>query len=153
MRRAREIIDGKLYMASHPAKWPEGKLDWMRENVDAVVVLAKREDPELDQLMADGALTYWHCPVVDSHKDIAPEIPEQVVPWVVQAIRGGSRVLVCCLAGRSRSGITCGLVLRELEDLTGEEAIEKLRERRPGAIKREGPEAWLRALPRPSEQT
>lgn len=141
MRRAREIIPGKLYMGSHPAKWPEGRDDWLAENVGAVVTLAKR-DPGIDI----PTVTSWHYPVKDGNS-IDPRIPEQVVPWITQCVRGGVPVLVCCLAGRSRSGATAALVVRELTGMSGSEALDYVRERRPNAVKRDGPEAELRALP------
>lgn len=149
MRRAKEIIPGKLYMGSHPAKWPKGKLKWMQENVDLVVVLAARPDPELEQ---NADFEYWHFPVPDSHKRVDPQIYETVVPTIVDWIRGGKTVLVCCLAGRSRSGATATLVVRELLGLSGSEALDYVRAegRRPGAVKRELPEAELRALPAPA---
>jgi hypothetical protein len=146
--RAKTIIDGLLYMGSTPAKWsPREERDrWLSENVDHLVVLCNRE-PEVD--LPD--VEVLHMPLVDSHKTVDPRIPQVVVPNVVGWLTQGEPTLVTCLAGRSRSGITCGLALRELYDLTGEEALEKLRAGRPRAIKREGPEAWFKALPRPSE--
>ena len=108
MRRAREILPGKLYMGSHPAKWPEGRDEWLKEHVDLVVVLAAR-DPEIPD---DLGVTVWHTPVPDSHKAVASAIPEVVVPTVVEWINAGKTVLVCCLAGRSRSGACATLVVR-----------------------------------------
>lgn len=145
MKRAKEIIPGRLYQGSHPAKWPEGKIDWIKENIDLVVLLAAREDPDQPALEAAG-VTYWHFPVVDSHKTVDHRIPKEVVPVVVDWLHAGKRVLVCCLAGRSRSGATNALVLRQMYGLTGYVALERLRQRRPKAVKREGPEAFIRSL-------
>lgn len=151
--RAREIIaPGLLYMGSTPAKWrPADERDsWIRENVRHLFVLCNRPPDLGDEAYADGDTEVYHMPVVDSHKTVAPAIPQVVVPMVVEKLKKKEPVLVTCLAGRSRSGMACALALRELYDLTGEEALERLRQGRPRAIKREGPERWLRALPRPS---
>jgi len=148
MARPKEIVDGVLWMSSSPGKWePREKRDaWLRDNgIEHVVALCNR-DPETQGVVPDTV----HAPVVDSHKTVAGAIPRSIAPTVAQWVRDGEPTLVSCLAGRSRSGITCGLVLRELYDLSGEEALELLRDRRPRAIKREGPEAWFSALPRPS---
>lgn len=147
MRRAKEILPGVLFQGSHPAKWPAGRDEWLKENIDLVVVLAKR-DPEI---YVEG-VEVWHIPVVDSHKTVDSRIPDSVVPVVLNWIRSGKRVLVCCLAGRSRSGACNVLVVRELKNLTGSEALDFVREKRPKAVKREGPEAYLRALPAPNPE-
>lgn len=144
--RAKEIIPGLLYMGSTPSKWkPREKRDeWLREHVKHVVALCRR-DPDVD---IEG-INVVHAPLVDSHVGVDERIPEHIVPWVLDRVRAGEPVLVSCLAGRSRSGITCGLVLREYYRVTGEEALRILRERRPNAIKREKPADWLRSLGAP----
>lgn len=154
MARPKEIIDGLLYMSSSPGKWrPVDKRDeWLEEHgIKHVVALCNRS-PEVLDVSHGGSIDVMHLPVVDSHKTVDPRIPQYVLPHVLQWVRDGEPTLVSCLAGRSRSGITCGLVLRGLYDLSGAEALEKLRERRPNAIKREGPARWLSALPRPSDE-
>lgn len=151
MRRANEILPGVLYQASHPKKWPEGKVAWMNENVDLVIVLAGQPDVELDELAAAEQLnfTYWHFPVVDSHKTVDERIGETVVPAIADWIRAGKRVLVCCLAGRSRSGAASTLAVRELYNVSGADALAYVRTKRKNAVKREGPTAYLNSLERP----
>lgn len=164
MRRAKEILpkghvegSGALYQAVTPDKWPDGKMEWLAENVDLIVVLCNRGDAELAALTDDNehGLTYWHLPVPDSHKTVDGTIVEHVVPTLVNWILSGKSVLVCCLAGRSRSGATAALTVRELYNVTGSEALDYARTRRPNSVKREGPEAFIRALekPRPGEDS
>lgn len=150
--RAHEVIHDRLWMSASPAKWRPGKFKQFVQAYDIkhVVALCNRP-PYAEGDDWDDGVDVWHLPLVDSHKTVDPQIPQVVVPKVVGWLRAGERTLVSCLAGRSRSGITCGLAIRELFDLTGEQALEQLRAGRPRAIKREGPEAWLRSLPAPSE--
>lgn len=161
MRRAKEILpkdhvegSGALYQAVTPDKWPGGKMEWLAENVDLVVVLCNRGDQELAALTDDNehGLTYWHLPVPDSHKTVDATIVETVVPAVVDWVQSGKSVLVCCLAGRSRSGATVALAVRDLYNVTGSEALDYARTRRPNSVKREGPEAFIRALEKPRPQ-
>lgn len=153
MSRAHRVVDdprvAALYMSSTPAKWKPGTFEEFVKEADILHVVALcNRPPGGSEILAD----VWHLPVVDSHKTVDPRIPDEVVPKVVDWLRRGEPTLVSCLAGRSRSGIACGLVIRQLFDLNGEEALDELRDRRPRAIKREGPEAWLKSLPRPSEE-
>lgn len=152
MSRAHEVVHDRLWMSATPAKWRPGTFDAFLhdQHIEHVVALCNRP-PTSEGWEGTGFTTIHHMPVKDSHKTVAPEIPQVVVPKVVSWVRAGERTLVSCLVGRSRSGITCGLVIRELFGLTGEQALEQLRAGRPNAIKREGPEAWLRSLPSPSE--
>jgi hypothetical protein len=152
--RAHEVIHDALWMSATPAKWRPGAFEDFVYDHDIKHVVALCNRPPTDAsfgLHLDAPIDVRHCPVVDSHKTVAPEIPQVIVPWVVDWVRKRERTLVSCLAGRSRSGMTCALVIREVFDLSGEQALEQLRAGRPRAIKREGPEAWLKALPAPSE--
>jgi protein-tyrosine phosphatase len=147
MGRAKEIIPGLLWMSSHPDKWRprSSKVEWLVANVRHVVLLANRPDPELEVGIA--GVHYWHFPVVDSHIDVDPRISLEVVPQVINWIRDNEPVLVSCLVGRSRSGMTCALVAKEYFNLSGADALTYLREKRPLAIKRDRPAQWLAALP------
>lgn len=137
-------------MSRHPYKWrPRNKkLEWLRANVDHVVVLARATDSDLESGLPEMP-EYHHWEMVDSHVDVDDRIPSMVVPQVAGWLRDGERVLVSCLMGRSRSGMTAALVVREYYGMTGEQALDYVRERRPNAIKRERPEAWIRGLGRP----
>lgn len=151
MSRAHEVIHDRLWMSASPAKWRPGKFDEFLDahDIKHVVALCKRPPVEVDGRGLYRGVDVMHVVCVDSHKTVDPKIPQYVVPHVVQWVRDGERTLVSCLAGRSRSGIACGLAIRELFGLNGSQTLEQLRAGRPNAIKREGPEAWLRALPAP----
>ena len=56
---------------------------------------------------------------------------------VADAVREGKNVLVTCAAGLNRSGLVTALALRELFGKPGEDAVARVRERRPGALTNE----------------
>jgi protein-tyrosine phosphatase len=56
---------------------------------------------------------------------------------------------VHCTFGRNRSGLIASLVVRELLDLPGEDAMHYVQERRDGTVNNETFAAWLRSLPAP----
>ena len=150
MSRAHEVIHDRLWMSATPAKWKPGTFEaFIDEHRIRHVVALCNTAPVPWSSYNDCAI--WHYPVKDSHKTVDPRIVQEVVPRVKHWVQHDERTLVSCLVGRSRSGITCGLVIRDFFDLDGEQALEQLRAGRPNAIKREGPEAWFKALPAPSE--
>jgi protein-tyrosine phosphatase len=48
---------------------------------------------------------------------------------VLEALRQDAKVLVHCTGGLNRSGLVMALIVAMLEEISGEEAIELLRER------------------------
>lgn len=144
--RAKTIVPGLLHMSSHPAKWKrDEKLAWIGRNVNHVFVLARLDDPELRSLTA---VTYHHVQLVDGHKALDQKA-YAVAAEVANLMRAGEPCLVACLVGRSRSGAVCTLAVRDYFNVTGTKALDQVRFCRPGAVKREGPEAELRSLPKP----
>lgn len=149
MRIPKTIVPGLLYMSRHPAKWAgAGKLAWLRENVRHVLVLARMDDPELRELEEDGGPQYWHVATSDGAKRLDSRL-YSLAKDVARRMRAGEPVLVACLVGRNRSGATCTLAVREFYNVTGSAALDYVRSRRPGAVKRRGPEDELRSLSKP----
>lgn len=149
VRRVKEILPGQLYVSSVPSKWKdrEAKVLWLQQNVKHVVVLCNRSDEDLDAGIP--GVGYLHYVVHDGHKALDQRLIDYVVPQVVAWVNAGEPTLVCCLAGRSRSGATVTLVVREVLNLSGAEALTYVRERRPNAVKRQGPMDQIVALPKP----
>jgi hypothetical protein len=66
-------------------------------------------------------------------------------------IRGGQKVLAHCTMGFNRSALLAGLILTEL-GYDGQSALERVRERRPGALFNERFATYLASLPaKPSQ--
>ena len=64
-------------------------------------------------------------------------------------VRAGHRVLSHCGMGFNRSALVAGIILHEL-GMPGPTVVERLRERRPGALFNENFAAYLSSLPRNS---
>jgi protein-tyrosine phosphatase len=63
------------------------------------------------------------------------ELAEMVkeAQWVLERLQDGQRVLVHCSAGLNRSTAICCAVLMQLENLSAEAALDRVREYRPWA--------------------
>jgi protein-tyrosine phosphatase len=61
-------------------------------------------------------------------------------------VRSGQKVLAHCSMGFNRSALVAGLILTEL-GFEGAAAVERLRERRPGALYNERFAAYLASIP------
>ena len=115
--------------------------------VGTVVGLAPRaENPALRELAAAGAIEYVHWPIPDG-KIHGPVANRLLLLAAALARRVG--VAVHCRAGRNRSGLLVALIVRERLGLTGRDAMELVRERRPRALANEDFAAWLDRLPAP----
>jgi hypothetical protein len=62
-------------------------------------------------------------------------------------VRGGSSVVVMCERGMNRSGLVTALIVRELEGLSGADAVALVRARRAGALKNLDFVNYLETLP------
>jgi hypothetical protein len=56
---------------------------------------------------------------------------EQEANWVVERLRAGQKVLVHCVAGMNRSATVCCAVVMQLEGLSAEQALLRVREHHP----------------------
>jgi protein-tyrosine phosphatase len=91
--------------------------------------------PEADEEVAVVVDRYVHHPFGDNsqfahHVPALEGIAREAVGW----IRAGHGVLAHCAYGVNRSGFVNALIIRELEQCTGREALAKLRARRKGAV-------------------
>ena len=95
-----------------------------------------------------GGILYLYFPFQD---DALPDadVLAASAEYVSQLVRAGRRVLVHCGLGLNRSPLLAGLVLHQL-GWSGEDAVARLRERRPGALYNELYCDYLRALGAPT---
>jgi len=77
---------------------------------------------------------YIYFPITDDNEE-EPPMPRlrAIARLSASLIREGHRVLSHCGMGFNRSAFVAGLILMEL-GMPGSEAVERLRERRPGAL-------------------
>ena len=119
--------------------------DWTGIDEHAISVVVDLEGA-LDSGIptGDGTRMYLYYPFAD---DSVPD-PSMVGPlsaFLATLYRGGHRVLVHCRMGLNRSPLVAGVVLHHL-GWSGRDAVERLRERRPGALFNEHYSAYLERL-------
>lgn len=134
-----------------PGLWQAGcpvDFDWVRSTGIGLVVDVADPDQVHDQ--ADvAALHYVKQPLTD-----AAEVPDEdllggLVSTVVDAVRGGTTVLVHCGFGKNRSGLVVALAVRQLLGVDGATALEHVRARRTRAVNNETFAAYVEGLPAP----
>ena len=122
------IIEEKLAGSAIPTSKEE--IDWVKqEGVKSIVTI--REDPLEDEWIKD--VNYLH---VHSNDMGIPEFSDLVnsVDFIHQRITNDEPVMVHCLAGLGRTGTILACYLIKYEDLTADDAIEKVRRERHGSI-------------------
>jgi atypical dual specificity phosphatase len=121
------------------------QLAWLRrEGVDILVTLT--EEP-LPRTWVDAAgLLSVHVPVPDMDVPAVDQI-EQVISVIDKAKAAGMGVAVHCLAGRGRTGTVLAAYFVH-RGLSAREAIQKVRDLRPGSIEVPEQEDAIRAFER-----
>jgi len=138
-----EILPGVLYQsAEFPKITIKEKLSILETyGIDIVVNLYKNPDEELE----DRIYRYIYFPMSDG-KVINQDICK-FSNYVAKKIVNGHAVLTHCHAGRNRSGFFNALVVRKVLKISGEQALEYVRRKRPRAIDNIYFEEYLRKLP------
>ena len=120
-------------------------LDFIVHTFGAIVALVDFYDLEYDlnKIKCLG-LEVLHYPIPELS---APSLIElhKIVSFIVNCVERGRRVLVHCLAGYGRSGTIAAGYLAYRYGLSGDEAILRVRDQRPGAIETFSQEAVVKA--------
>ena len=129
-----EVVPG-LYIGSHPE--PEDPFDF-----GATVVVSLTSGTSARSVPRHGVLIHW--PIKDGPIP-PPEILDAVAAFVDTCVRFGSAVYVHCQAGMNRSALVVARTLMR-QGMSGQEAVDLVRERRKGALGDEYAE-WLLSNP------
>jgi protein-tyrosine phosphatase len=131
--------DGRLFIAPALDCWDTPAAS----RVDVVIDL----EGGLDACIPTGDCLYVYCPIVDDDQQLPPMgTLRALARMAASLIRDGHVVLSHCGMGFNRSAFVAALILVEL-GMSGGEAVERVRARRPGALYNPLFEEWLRQQP------
>ena len=98
--------------------------------------------------MRPNGCLYVYFPIFDEQLPDRHKL-DAVVNLGAHLVGSGRRVLSHCGMGFNRSALVAGLILNRL-GMPGNQVVERLRERRPGALFNEVFAAYLLSLPVPT---
>jgi len=133
------IYPGRLAASGFPSsknqiRWAEGR------GVNSVLTLTETALPV--EWFSGESAKVKQIPM-DDHKPPSLELLDELASYIEDEVEGGRTLLVHCLAGKGRTGTALAAYLVKKEGMSAADAIEFLRERRPGSVER-GQETSLR---------
>ncbi|WKT58489.1 dual specificity protein phosphatase 23 [Candidatus Nitrosotenuis chungbukensis] len=122
------LIENKLAGCGMPTSFEE--MNWIRnQGVKSIVTMTEESLPNswLDEI------EYLHVPTEDL---TAPDLEkiDSAVDYIDERIKNKEPVMVHCAAGIGRTGTILASYLIKYQKMTAKDAIEKLRNERPGSV-------------------
>jgi atypical dual specificity phosphatase len=124
------VVEGKLAGCGLPVT--EGEFGWVvGQGIRSIVTV--REIALPSDWFNGGDIDYLHLAIEDFG---APNMEElvQAVDFIDQQISSGRPVMVHCAAGKGRTGAVLAAYLVKKQNLTADQAIERVRGMRPGSV-------------------
>jgi len=121
--------------------------------VDVILCCANEVQPSATDRFPPG-VTVLGFPFDDTSKPSMGDISTalEAAQAAYDSLKANKRVLITCFAGRNRSGLVSALIVRAALRMTGDEAVDYVKARRPNALTNESFCAWMRRLPKPGER-
>ena len=132
------LIEEKLAGSGMPTTFDE--LDWvLKQGVKSIVTMTENALPE----SWTEDVKYLHVPTQDL---TAPDMDkiDTAVDFIYERINNKEAVMVHCAAGMGRTGTVLACYLVKYHKHSAKDAIDKLREKRPGSIQSETQEIAIR---------
>jgi protein-tyrosine phosphatase len=134
-------VDDEGYLFISPAI-----TDWTPINTAGIQTVIDLEgDVDHGLSTRPGHMLYIYHPIFDEH---LPDLPpfHAVARMAADLIRQRRKILSHCGLGLNRSALMAGVILTEL-GMPGRAAVDRLRERRPGALFNDNFAQYLATLP------
>jgi len=125
------LIEEKLAGSGMPTSFDE--FDWvLKQGVNSIVTMTENSLP--DEWVKN--IDYLHVPTPDL---TAPDMEkiDSAVDFIHEKISDNSSVMVHCAAGMGRAGTILACYFVKYHKYKAKEAIQKIREERPGSIQSE----------------
>ena len=122
------LIDEKLAGSGMPTSFDE--FEWLRsQGIKSIVTMTENALPE----KWVSEIGYLHVPTPDFTAPDMEQIDE-AVDFIHKSISEDQAVMVHCAAGLGRAGTILACYLVKYQKYSAQDAIEKIREERPGSI-------------------
>lgn len=135
----------RLHLTAMPTAMHFDKHGW--KNV-AMLTLSTKSPPAT--VVHHPEMAWWvHLPLPDGQIRNNGADVWRARDYAMAMLGAGHTTIIHCMAGRNRSGLIGALVLQQLENLTGREALDRVRELRPRSVDNHHFEEFLMSLRRP----